>query len=250
MEHLACWNASDGFSANRNLPSYTKILEEPWTKSVRIAVLKKYFRDNMHSEISDLFYSFVEFLRSLGTEVIDDLNLQNTDNYYNSWRNIRLAEATNIHLSWLNSRPDDYSPEVKEMLVEGKSISAVDYIHSLKAVNKIKNEILAMMSNRKIDAIVVPTTIIAAPRISDSVVNVGDNIALETRQALLQNTIVFNSTGLPAISIPIGVTKDDMPLGAQIIGPPFREEVILSIAYCYERIINSNNLDRLIPQLL
>jgi aspartyl-tRNA(Asn)/glutamyl-tRNA(Gln) amidotransferase subunit A len=245
MEHVACWNASDG-SANRNLSPYTKILEEPGIKPVRIAVLKKYFCDNMHAEISDLFYSFVDFLRSLKTELIDDLNLQNTDNYYNSWRNIRLAEATNVHLSWLNSRPDDYSPEVKEMLVQGKRISAVDYIHSLKAVNKIKNEILAMMSNRKIDAIVVPTTIIAAPRISDSVVSVGDNIALETRQALLQNTILFNSTGLPAISIPIGVTKDNLPIGAQIIGPPFREEVILSIAYCYERIINSNNLDRLI----
>lgn len=250
MEHVSCWNISDGSSANRNLPHYTKILEEPSTKPVRIAVLKKYFCDNMHSEISDLFYSFVEFLRSLKTEVIDDLNLQNTDKYYNSWRNIRLAEATNVHLSWLNSRPDDYSPEVKEMLVQGKSISAVDYIHSLKAVNKIKNEILAILSNRKIDAIVVPTTIIAAPRISESVVSVSDNIALETRQALLQNTILFNSTGLPAISIPIGVTKDNLPIGAQIIGPPFREEVILSIAYCYESIINSNNLDRLIPQLL
>jgi aspartyl-tRNA(Asn)/glutamyl-tRNA(Gln) amidotransferase subunit A len=204
----------------------------------------------MHSEISDLFYSFVEFLRSLKTEVIDDLNLQNTDKYYNSWRNIRLAEATNVHLSWLNSRPDDYSPEVKEMLVQGKSISAVNYIHSLKAVIEIRNEILAILSNRKIDAIVVPTTIVTAPRINDSVVSVGNTIAVETRQALLQNTIVFNSTGLPAISIPIGVTKDNLPIGAQIIGPPFREEVILSIAYCYESIINSNNLDRLIPQLL
>jgi aspartyl-tRNA(Asn)/glutamyl-tRNA(Gln) amidotransferase subunit A len=250
MEHFACWNTSDGSSANKNFPPYTKILEEPCTKPIRIAVLKKYFCDNIHSETSNLFYAFVEFLRSLKTEVIDDFNLQNTDKYYSSWRNIRLAEATHVHLNWLNSRSDDYSPEVKEMLVRGKSISAVDYIHSLKAVNKIKNEILAMMSNRKIDAIVVPTTIIAAPRISDSVISVGDNIALETRQALLQNTILFNSTGLPAISIPIGVTKDEMPLGAQIIGPPFREEVILSIAYCYERMINSNNLDRFVPQLL
>ncbi len=242
MEHVACWNASNGSSANKSFPSYTKILEEPSTKQVRIAVLKKYFCDNMHSEISDLFYSFVEFLRSLKTEVIDELNLQNTDNYYNSWRNIRLSEATNVHLSWLNSRPDDYSPEVKEMLIQGKSISAVDYIHSLNAVNKIKNEILSVLSNRKIDAIVVPTTIIAAPRISDSVVSVGDNIALETRQALLQNTILFNSTGLPAISIPIGLTKDNMPIGAQIVGLPFREEVILSIANMGEKFLEKSQV--------
>jgi len=183
------------------------------------------------------------------TIVIDGLNLQNTEKYYSSWRNIRLAEATNVHLKWLNTRANEYSPEVKEMLVQGKRISAVDYIRSLRAANEIRNEILAILSNRKIDAIVVPTTIVAAPRISDSVVSVGNNVVLETRQALLQNTIVFNSTGLPSISIPIGITKENMPLGVQIIGPPFGEEIILSIAYCYERINNSNKLDRFVPQL-
>ena len=72
-------------------------------------------------------------------------------------------------------------------------------------------------------------------------VNIGDGTILQTREALLRNTIVFNSTGLPAISIPIGLTKDNMPVGAQIIGPPFKEEIILSIAYNYEDIINSMN---------
>ena len=92
-----------------------------------------------------------------------------------------------------------------------------------------------MFSGRKIDAIVVPTTIISAPSINDNVVSVGKNVVIETRQALLQNTIVFNSTGLPAISVPIGLTKEKMPVGVQIIGPPFREDIILSIAYCYEQ---------------
>jgi Asp-tRNA(Asn)/Glu-tRNA(Gln) amidotransferase A subunit family amidase len=92
------------------------------------------------------------------------------------------------------------------------------------------------MSNNGVDAIVVPTTVIAAPRISDSVRNVGNNVVVETRRALLQNTIVFNSTGLPAISIPIGLTKENMPVGVQIIGPPFREEIILSIANMSEKL--------------
>jgi aspartyl-tRNA(Asn)/glutamyl-tRNA(Gln) amidotransferase subunit A len=249
MEYVAGSKASDGSSVGGNLRPYTKIIEKPCTKRLRIAVLEKYFCDNMHSEIADIFCSFVEFLRTIKTTVIAGLNLQNTEKYYSSWRSIRLAEATNVHLKWLNTRADEYSPEMKEMLVQGKRISAVDYIRSLRAANEIKNEILAILSNRKIDAIVVPTTVVAAPRISDSVVSVGNNVVLETRQALLQNTIVFNSTGLPSISIPIGVTKENMPLGVQIIGPPFGEEIILSIAYCYERINNSNKLDRFVPQL-
>jgi aspartyl-tRNA(Asn)/glutamyl-tRNA(Gln) amidotransferase subunit A len=249
MECVAGRDTSDGSSANRIIPSYTKIIEESRTKGLRIAVLKKYFCDNMHPEIADLFCNFVECLRSVKTVVKDDLNLQNTEKYYNLWRNIRLSEATDVHLKWLNTRADDYSPEVKEMLMQGKSISAVDYIQSLRAVNEIRNEILAILSNRKIDAIVVPTTIVAAPRIRDSVVRVRNSVVVETRQALLQNTIAFNSTGLPAISIPIGLTKENMPVGAQIIGAPFREEIILSIAYWYEQMNNGSKLDRFVSQL-
>jgi aspartyl-tRNA(Asn)/glutamyl-tRNA(Gln) amidotransferase subunit A len=250
MEYVADCDTLDGFSINRKLHPYTKIIEESSTKGLRIAVLKKYFCDNIQSEIADLFCNFVEFLRSTKSVIIDDFNLQNTEKYYSSWRYIRFAEATNVHLKWLNTRADDYSPEVKEMLLQGNKISAVDYIQSLRAINEIKNEILAIFSNRKIDAIVVPTTIVAAPRISDKIVDVGNNIIEETRRALLQNTIVFNSTGLPAISIPIGLTKENMPVGVQIIGPPFMEEIILSIAYCYERMNKSkSNLDRFVPQL-
>jgi aspartyl-tRNA(Asn)/glutamyl-tRNA(Gln) amidotransferase subunit A len=173
--------------------------------------------------------------------------LQDTEEYYESWRNIRLAEATNVHLNWINRRAEDYSPEVREMLLQGKRISAVDYIKSLRTVKEIRRGILAMFSNRKIDAIVVPSTIVPAPRVDDNVVRVGKDVVLETRQALLRNTIVFNSTGLPAISIPIGFTNSNMPVGVQIVGPPFKEEIILSIAYCYELICS--NMDRFVPQL-
>lgn len=235
MEYLASRNASDGYPTRRRIPRYTKFIERPATKRIRIAILKKYFCDILQPEIEELFFRFVEFLRSVKSVVLDDLDLQNTEKYYSSWRNIRLAEATNFHLKWLNTRANDYSPEVRDLLLQGTRISAVDYIQSLRLVDEIKNEILALLSNQRIDAIVVPTTIVAAPRISDTTVSIRNSHAPEIRQALLQNTIVFNSTGLPAITIPIGLTKENLPVGAQIVGPPFGEEIILSIAYMSEK---------------
>jgi aspartyl-tRNA(Asn)/glutamyl-tRNA(Gln) amidotransferase subunit A len=250
LEYVAGWDALESTSTNRNTPPYTKIVKGFNIRGLRIAVLDKYFCDNIESDIGDLFWKFIEWLRSMEIMVIDDFDLQKTEEYYSSWKNIRLAEATNVHLNWLKTRADDYSQEVKEMLVQGKMISAVDYIHSLRTVKGIKKELLAMFSGRKIDAIAVPTTIISAPSINDNVVSVGKNVVLETRQALLRNTIVFNSTGLPAISVPIGLTKENMPVGVQIIGPPFREDIILSIAYCYELKSNGSNLDKFVSQLL
>jgi aspartyl-tRNA(Asn)/glutamyl-tRNA(Gln) amidotransferase subunit A len=242
MEFVTGWNTSNGNSANRSIPSYTKLIEQHRTKMFRIAVLKRYFCDNLHPEIDNIFFKFIEFLRSVkNVLVLEDFDLHNTEKYYSSWRNVRLAEATSVHLEWLNTKADDYSPEVKEMLLQGTRISAVDYIQSLIEANEIRNEMLALFSNREIDVLIVPTTIVAAPRITDTVVSIRRNDVLETRQALLRNTIVFNSTGLPAITIPIGFTNQNLPVGVQIVGPPFGEETILSIAYFYEQINNKSN---------
>ncbi|HYZ51404.1 MAG TPA: amidase family protein, partial [Nitrososphaeraceae archaeon] len=71
---------------------------------------------------------------------------------------------------------------------------------------------------------------------------------LQTREALLRNTILFNCIGLPAISIPIGLTKSKMPIAAQIIGAPFMEETIMSIAYYYE--CKNSSLKMFIPPIL
>jgi aspartyl-tRNA(Asn)/glutamyl-tRNA(Gln) amidotransferase subunit A len=126
---------------------------------------------------------------------------------------------------------EDYSEEVREMLIRGTKISAVDYIHAERIINEeLKKEFLAILQKR-VDLIVVPTTIIHAPELT--VTDIGNTI-LQSRDALLRNTILFNSIGFPAVTIPIGLTKDNMPIGVQIIGPPFAEGKILSVAYNYE----------------
>jgi aspartyl-tRNA(Asn)/glutamyl-tRNA(Gln) amidotransferase subunit A len=59
--------------------------------------------------------------------------------------------------------------------------------------------------------------------------------------ALTWNNIIFNSTGLPAISIPSALTKNLMPVGVQIVGSPYDEAKILTIAHKYECINDSVN---------
>lgn len=239
MEHIAGWDPLDETSKRKRVPAYTKIIENSTMKGIRIGIPKKYFFDHVYSQVENLFYDFIETLGSAGSIIVHDLDLHNTGRYHRVWQEIRLAEASEIHMKWLNTRPDDYSYEVRQMLVQGTKVSAVDYISALNTVRKLRQEFLSIL-NYKVDAIMVPTTIIPAPRFDEETVSIDMNTVVETREALLQNTILFNSTGLPAISIPIGLTKDNMPVAAQIIGPPFKEEKILSIAYNYERINNSS----------
>jgi Asp-tRNA(Asn)/Glu-tRNA(Gln) amidotransferase A subunit family amidase len=52
---------------------------------------------------------------------------------------------------------------------------------------------------------------------------------------LLRNTRPFNVWGLPAISVPCGFTKGGLPIGLQIAGPHWREDLVLRVARTYER---------------
>jgi aspartyl-tRNA(Asn)/glutamyl-tRNA(Gln) amidotransferase subunit A len=240
MEYIAGWDPLDETSKRKKVPVYTKIIEKSTMKGIRIGIPKKYFFDHVYPQVESLFYNFIETLGSAGSIIVYDLDLHNTEKYHRAWQEIRLAEASEIHMKWLNTRQDDYSYEVREMLVQGTKVSAVDYISAVNTVRKLRKEFLSIL-NYKVDVIMVPTTIIPAPRFDEQTVNIDTNTVVQTREALLQNTILFNSIGLPAISIPIGLTKDNMPVAAQIIGPPFKEEKILSIAYDYERINNNNS---------
>ncbi len=233
LESISGWDSSDHISSHKKVLPYTKIIETSNSGGMSIGVPKDYFFDYVHSEVESLFYQFLENIKSLGYKVFD-LDLQNTERYYDTWRKIRYSEASEIHAHWLKTRKEDYSEEVRDMLIQGTKISAVDYIHAMRIINEeLKKELLSMLK-QKIEVIVVPTTIIPAPRFDELTVSDVCGTVLQTREALLRNTIVFNSTGLPAVSIPIGLTKDNMPVAVQIIGPPFREEKILSVAYNYE----------------
>jgi len=53
--------------------------------------------------------------------------------------------------------------------------------------------------------------------------------------AFTRFTRIFNSIGLPALSVPSGFTADRLPLGMQIIGRPFKESTVLRVAYAYEQ---------------
>ncbi|MFL6461471.1 MAG: amidase, partial [Nitrososphaeraceae archaeon] len=213
MEHIAGWDPLDETSKRKQVPIYTKIIQKSSIKGIRIGMPKKYFFDHVHPQVESLFYDFIETLGSAGSIIVYNVDLHNTENYHRVWQEIRLAEASEIHMKWLNTRANDYSYEVREMLVQGTKVSAVDYISAVNTVRKLRKEFLSILNN-KVDVIMVPTTIIPAPRFNEETVSIDMNTVVDTREALLRNTILFNSTGLPAISIPIGLTKDNMPVAA------------------------------------
>jgi len=53
--------------------------------------------------------------------------------------------------------------------------------------------------------------------------------------SLARNLGIFNTYGVPAISVPCGFSRDGLPIGLQIIGKPFQEAQVLALAHAYEQ---------------
>ncbi len=222
----------DPTSADTKIPNYIKSIEEKTNGSNKLSVgiPKEYFFDYLQPEVEKTFLGFVDTLRSMDISV-SDVHMTESGKIYDSWRPIRLGESAEIHQKWLQTRPEDYGEDVLKMLTQGTSVSAMDYIRAHRFRKELKNEFVDLLG--KHDVLVMPTTPLVAPSFEDKSVNINGQ-ALQIYQALSRQTIAFDSTGLPAISIPIGFSKDHLPIGAQMIAPPFQEEKILSLAYAYE----------------
>jgi len=254
LDHVGCitrsaWDAAavlqiiagrdplDPNTENKKVPEYVKIVEgeETSNKRISVGIPEEYFFDYLQPDVERTFLEFIDTIKSMDISVFD-VHIREVDKIYESWRPLRLGESAEIHLKWLQTRSEDYGEDVRRMLMKGTEVSAVDYIRAHKFRKELRNEFVRLLKN--FDVLIVPTTPITAPGFDEQAVDIGGQ-TLQIYQALSRQTIVFDSTGLPAISIPVGFSKENMPIGAQIIGPPFKEEKILSLAYAYERVNGS-----------
>jgi aspartyl-tRNA(Asn)/glutamyl-tRNA(Gln) amidotransferase subunit A len=153
---------------------------------------------------------------------------------FDSWRAIRLGESAAVHEEWIKTRRKDYGEDVIMMLEKGMEVSGVEYIRAQKMRRELRTALLNAMKDY--DALLVPTTIIAAPLLDQNTVIINGNNT-EVYQALSRLTTIFDITGLPALNIPGGFVeqeKSKLPIGVQLVGRPFDEITLLRIAYVYE----------------
>ncbi len=216
LHAIAGYDPEDESTVYAEVPDYVVDLDIGGMRVV-------YFRemDRADEEVGRLFRKFVSVLEGLGV-VVEEAIFEYGDRVRESWAPIRLGEAAAFHGEWFRERPLDYGADVREMLEKGMSFSAVDYVKAQRLRHEIKRTLLKTLD--KYHAIISPTTPTAAVKIAEA-----QNP--ETYQRLTENTILYNLTGLPAVSIPIGLTDIGLPVGAQIAGRLFDENTVLRLAY-------------------
>ncbi len=134
------------------------------------------------------------------------------------------AEAFAAHAALLRKRSADYGARARQRIAGGAFLTAAEYQQAAQIRGLWMREVDAAL--QRVDAIVTPTT--AFGGISVEAQN-------STPPDTTRNTIPFNLTGHPALTLPCGFTDAGLPVGLQLVGRAFDEEMLFRIGAAYER---------------
>lgn len=199
------------------------------TPPPRVGVVKRYFHESNDPAVEEGFQDFIGRLKGLGCAVVD-VELDGIDEVYDRWLPIRRAEATSFHLKWLDTAPQLYGDDVRELLEQGREVRAVDYVGAVNSRPSYMERFSASMKD--VDVIAVPCTRTPAPEIGQQTVKIG-GAEVPVYSALNRLTLPFNYVGFPSLSVPSGFAGT-LPLGVQIVGKLFDEASVLGLASAYE----------------
>jgi aspartyl-tRNA(Asn)/glutamyl-tRNA(Gln) amidotransferase subunit A len=199
-------------------------------RKFRLGLPKEFFFDAISQDISAAFHEAVRSLQKQGTNV-DDVSIPLLNETEEAGNFIAWAEATHYHqqAGWFPMRSADYGEDVRTRLEMGTKVTATAYLQALEVREKFIRQFHLAMTAAKMDALIVPTTPIAAPLIGEESTPIA-KANHPTRALLLRLNRPANLAGIPAISVPCGFTSAGLPVGLQLIAAVTREPRLLTIA--------------------
>ncbi len=224
LQAIAGYDAADITSADVPVADYVSALREG-VKGMRVGVPREYFYDDLDAEVASAMEHALAGFRSMGTE-LKDVQLDVPAD-----RTLQAAESYAYHAENVARSPELYQAETVRRIRSGEKVTAAEYIQRRREQDEARRRIRAVFAD--VDVLVTPTMPMPAPAIAELKANPDALRPAELR--LLRNTRPFNVWGLPAISVPCGFTQGGLPIGLQIAGAHWREDLVLRVAHAYEQ---------------
>ena len=245
---MAGHDPKDSTSAPLPVPDFAAALKEG-IRGLRIGIPKEYRADGMPAEIEALWQEGVEWLRDAGAEPAE-ISLPMAKYALPAYYIIAPAEASSnlarydgvrfglrvpgdsLDEMYELTRAAGFGPEVKRRILIGTYVLSAGYYDAyyLKAQRVralIARDFAAAFET--VDCLLTPTAPSAAFAIGEKMDNA---IAMYLNDLF---TVPANLAGLPAISVPAGLSDDGLPLGLQVIGRAFDEATVLRVGEALER---------------
>ena len=250
LRSMAGHDPKDTTSVDAPVPDYEKAIGAS-VKGRRIGVPKEYRLDGMSAEISALWEEGVRWLKDAGAEIVE-ISLPHTKYALPTYYIIAPAEASSnlarydgvryglrepgrdIIDMYEKTRAKGFGAEVRRRIMIGTYVLSAGYydayyVRAQKVRSLIKSDFDAAFA-AGVDAVLTPAT-------PSTAFAQGEQGSTDPVEMYLNDvfTVTVNMAGLPGVSVPGGLAANGLPLGLQLIGRPFDEETLFSLAHALEQ---------------
>jgi aspartyl-tRNA(Asn)/glutamyl-tRNA(Gln) amidotransferase subunit A len=203
---------------------------------LRLGVPRQIVLDGVDTTVSVAFSRVLTRLSAAGVRVIDfDMPALDLIPPVNAKGGFVAPEALAWHKDLMARREAEYDPRVASRIRRGFEQSAVDMIELIAARSAIMAE--AARQTRDIDALLLPTVPIVAPRFEELA---DDADYARINILVLRNPSLFNFLDRPAITVPCA--SDGLPVGAMLVGKHGHDRRLLALAQAVEPVVASSPL--------
>ncbi len=169
-------------------------------------------------------------LAGLGHEVVEESSEWNDSQFAASWGTVATAMMQHLVavLERLHGRavdPDQLEPATRGWLIDMPTVPLIDYLEAIEWLGAYARRLIASWPS---ESVLLTPTLTRLP---------AEAGAIQARAGVTDDAVRFsafvrlwNVTGQPAISLPLHETGDGIPVGVQLVGPPGRDEVLISLA--------------------
>lgn len=257
LQAIVGHDSMDSTSLDYEPPNYASALERS-IEGLKFGVPKEFMEEGIEPGVKKRFEEAVELFCKLGAEV-DETTLPHVEYALSAYYIIAPAEASSnlarfdgvryglrvegedMLDTYMKTRAAGFGEEVKRRIMLGTyALSAGYYEAYYGQAQKVRTLVVRDFAAafEKFDAIISPTSPTVAFKLGEKI---ADPLAMYLSDIF---TIPVNLAGLPGISVPCGLA-DGMPVGLQIVGPAFGEEMILRIARAFERALGFDQKPKL-----
>ena len=250
LHSMAGHDPKDSTSVDLAVPDYEAAIGQSVAGKV-IGIPKEYRLDGMPAEIDGLWQQGIAWMKAAGAKVVD-ITLPHTKYALPAYYIVAPAEASSnlarydgvryglrvpgrdIADMYGNTRAAGFGPEVRRRIMIGTYVLSAGYydayyLRAQKVRTLVRQDFEAVFA-AGVDAILTPATPSAAFAVGEK--GSGNPIDMYLNDAF---TVTVNMAGLPGIAVPAGSSVEGLPLGLQLIGRPFEEDTLFSLAEVIER---------------
>lgn len=247
---IAGHDPMDSTSADVPVPDYMKALKKKDLKKLKVGVPAEFFAEGLDPDVDAAVRAAIAELKSLGGE-IKEIQLPRTDAAVAVYYVLATAEASSnlarydgvkfglrakdtkdLLDLYTKTRQEGFGPEVKRRIMLGTYALSSGYYEAYYG----KAQAVRTLIRQDFDAAFKDVDLIVTPVTPTPAFKLGDKSS-DPLQMYLSDifTISVNLAGLPAIALPCGFSQDGLPIGMQLIGRAFQEDVLLRAAHAYEQ---------------